>query len=131
MLSDREFNRLLTQFRPHFAHKAVKDQGDGVIVIDGKFGRIYPYSLDGEVLGLNYTGFPDKPPLSGLRLSRFEQDLKPFVLFFEKLDWNEYEATFPIENLLAVAKIIRVPARRKASPDMIRRIPAEYLSLPH
>jgi hypothetical protein len=114
--------KTLLPFRSLFAHQALFNQGDGIFVIQGKWGRIYPYSLDGQTLGLNYVSEASFPSLSTHRINRLREALRPYIDSFTALE-GEYEATFPREHLLAVAQIIRVKKRGKAPQHNVRFAP--------
>ena len=114
----------LDEFRPLFAHKAFRREptlrpgsdASTMGVLNGKLGTIFPYGE--EELGVDYVGWPAKPSLSERKLSAIETKLKPWITTFRRLD-GEYAATFKIEHLEAVAKIIGVRRRRTAPKSVI------------
>lgn len=120
-LSDQAFDCLLDRYRPLFAHKSAvrvptlrqNAETRSMTILQGKRGTIFPWSEDGQVLGLDYTGNPENPALSSRKITNLEVALRPYMLTFHRLD-GEYQATFPIEHLEAVADIIRVRRRRTA-----------------
>lgn len=112
-----EYEKLLLQYRDLFTHKAVSNQGDGIYVIQGRLGKIYPYSLDGSVLGVNYDS---DPSFHTTRIKTIQDKLKPYTLTFEALDGG-YEATFSKDYLKQVAGIIGVIKRGKPRGMCISR----------
>lgn len=106
------FDKFLTEFRGSYAHKSVLNQGDGIYVLQGKFGRIFPHSLDGSVFGVAATS--QDSPMSTRKANIIAEKLKPFCSMVNALDGGELEATFPRENLAQVAEILRVRKRGKA-----------------
>lgn len=83
-----------------------------MVTLHGKFGVIFPYDDGGEVLGVDYLGYPRNPELTGRKLTSLEKRLAPYTLTFWRLT-GEYQATFKKEHLMEVAAIVGIRRRSK------------------
>ena len=112
-MRDIDFNNYMKRFTNSYF---VKKAGDGVAVIEGKFGNIAPYSPEKQLLGVWCID------LSARRKSSILKRLKPFLIEVHQDCENEFGAYFHERHLDDVCLVIKAKHRRRLSGEQRKRL---------